>query len=441
MILLKEKYVMTVKRPYPPLWGSFTISGATNESVYTPFFSKPYARKGTILLGYVFYNLIESEEMGRQLILEEWTNGEIIDKNIKILREREEKLLRSTDAVFPKFSLAYTEYMAALTLVYLAERPFYDQLRAAFLKYVSEKEANALLDALNVPLEDNYYKKEELDLLRSSDLSEHVKKYEWFLSRYGSNTPYTIEEARKKLALVDREKFLEGYQSGKDKVQKAIVSSKEILGEADAYLVDALQFIIFYRTHRTDVMNRVEYLYIPILTKMAEEFGITYEDILFCTKDEILQNTIPSKQIIEEREKGHVVATIAERVVCISGKEYSAIQKRFEDTTHHTDEIRGKVAYKGVVSGKVKVIRDIGDFAKVADGDIIVASMTTPEMIPVLKLAAAFVTDEGGITCHAAIVAREMRKPCVIGTKFATQILKDGMRIEVNADRGIVKII
>ena len=58
-----------------------------------------------------------------------------------------------------------------------------------------------------------------------------------------------------------------------------------------------------------------------------------------------------------------------------------------------------------------------------------------------MKLASAFVTDFGGITCHAAIVSREMKKPCIIGTKIATQVLKDGMEVEVDADNGVVKII
>jgi len=58
-----------------------------------------------------------------------------------------------------------------------------------------------------------------------------------------------------------------------------------------------------------------------------------------------------------------------------------------------------------------------------------------------MKKAAAFVTDEGGITCHAAIVARELKKPCIIGTKIATQALKDGDEVEVDADKGAVKLL
>ena len=67
--------------------------------------------------------------------------------------------------------------------------------------------------------------------------------------------------------------------------------------------------------------------------------------------------------------------------------------------------------------------------------------MTTPEFVPAMLKAAAIITDEGGITCHAAIVAREMKKPCIIGTKIATKVLKDGDLVEVNADNGVVKLV
>ena len=67
--------------------------------------------------------------------------------------------------------------------------------------------------------------------------------------------------------------------------------------------------------------------------------------------------------------------------------------------------------------------------------------MTFPNFIPAMEKAAAFVTDEGGILCHAAIVARELKKPCVVGTNISTQILKDGDMIEVDADNGVVRIL
>ena len=106
-----------------------------------------------------------------------------------------------------------------------------------------------------------------------------------------------------------------------------------------------------------------------------------------------------------------------------------------------TAEIKGSIACAGKSQGMVKIVLSNADFEKVEAGDIIVSSMTTPDYLPVLKKAAAIVTDEGGITCHAAIVSREMKKPCIIGTKIATKVLHDGDLVEVDADKGIVKII
>jgi pyruvate,water dikinase len=67
--------------------------------------------------------------------------------------------------------------------------------------------------------------------------------------------------------------------------------------------------------------------------------------------------------------------------------------------------------------------------------------MTRPDYLPAMQKASAFVTDEGGITCHAAIIAREMKKPCIIGTKIASKIIKDGDMVEVDADKGVVRIL
>ena len=78
---------------------------------------------------------------------------------------------------------------------------------------------------------------------------------------------------------------------------------------------------------------------------------------------------------------------------------------------------------------------------KVEEGDILVTNQTTPEYMPLMKKASAFVTDQGGITCHAAIIAREMKKPCIIGTKIATKFLHDGDLVEVDANKGVVKIL
>ncbi len=104
-------------------------------------------------------------------------------------------------------------------------------------------------------------------------------------------------------------------------------------------------------------------------------------------------------------------------------------------------ELSGTVAFKGKVVGQVKIIHTENDLWKVQEWDVLVSWFTRPEYIPAMEKASAFITNDGGITCHAAIIARELKKPCIIGTKVATQVLKDGDLVEVDADNGIVKIL
>ncbi len=100
--------------------------------------------------------------------------------------------------------------------------------------------------------------------------------------------------------------------------------------------------------------------------------------------------------------------------------------------------VRGLAASPGMVSGRVRKIKDISEITRVQKGDILVTVMTNPDMIPALKKAAAVVTDEGGRTCHAAIVSRELGIPCIVGASTATETLEDEMEITVDATRGIV---
>jgi pyruvate,water dikinase len=103
--------------------------------------------------------------------------------------------------------------------------------------------------------------------------------------------------------------------------------------------------------------------------------------------------------------------------------------------------IKGVVANKGKVKGRAMIVRGPKDFKKFAAGDILVARLTDPSYAAVIIKAAAIVTDRGGITSHPAIIAREFDLPCIVGTKNASTIIKNGELIEVNANEGFVKII
>ncbi len=100
--------------------------------------------------------------------------------------------------------------------------------------------------------------------------------------------------------------------------------------------------------------------------------------------------------------------------------------------------LKGETASAGAYSGPVKIVHDPSELGKIQKGDILVTRMTTPDMVPAMQRAGAIVTDEGGMTCHAAIVSREMGTPCIVGTEHATEVLRDGEIITVHASRGIV---
>lgn len=106
-----------------------------------------------------------------------------------------------------------------------------------------------------------------------------------------------------------------------------------------------------------------------------------------------------------------------------------------------TNEIKGQVVYKGKVKGTVKLVFLASDLKVNKKNLILVIPMTTINHTPYLKNFSAIITDEGGLTCHAAIIARELGIPCIIGTKIATSVLKDGDNIEVDAENGIVRKI
>lgn len=113
----------------------------------------------------------------------------------------------------------------------------------------------------------------------------------------------------------------------------------------------------------------------------------------------------------------------------------------FESAAQDTEVLTGAIAYKGYAKGIARVITSREQLKDVQEGEILVAALTEPDYVPAMQRAAAFVTDEGGVISHTAIIAREMKKPCVIGTKFATKVFKNGDVVEVDAEKGIVRII
>ncbi len=181
----------------------------------------------------------------------------------------------------------------------------------------------------------------------------------------------------------------------------------------------------------------------PVLFELAKRVSLSETSIVFMLPDEVdkIQN-IQFQKELKDREilfvdyskrKGDVMLLINE-------KAQSFVNNR-EDKHKSSTDIKGSIAFKGKAKGKVRICLSLESIKSFKEGEVLVASMTRPEYLNAMQKAVAFVTDEGGITCHAAIVARELKKPCIIGTKIATKVLKDGDFVEVNANLGTVTII
>ena len=104
------------------------------------------------------------------------------------------------------------------------------------------------------------------------------------------------------------------------------------------------------------------------------------------------------------------------------------------------DVIAGIGASPGTVRGRAKVVRDLSEGSKVQPGDILVCEMTMPPWTPLFSTVGAVVADTGGVLSHCAIVSREYRLPCVVGTVVGTSVIKDGMLLTVDGSNGIVRI-
>jgi phosphohistidine swiveling domain-containing protein len=181
-----------------------------------------------------------------------------------------------------------------------------------------------------------------------------------------------------------------------------------------------------------------------LFPKIARSLGLSVNDLRYFYYWEISDGLTGKKIKISEilaRKRGYGILANGNNVQSLSAIEVKDLEKKIVSKKYLSRQILGNTACRGKVTGIAKIIISPKEFSKFKAGDILVTAMTTPDYVPIMKKAAAFVTDEGGISCHAAIVAREMHKPCVIGTKIATKILRDGDRVEVNADKGIINIL
>lgn len=375
-------------------------------------------------------------------------------------------LIKEFDDLVARYKLFSTSLNLPMAIEPIADREIKGRLEEFFKdmsivdEYYSiliypDKETAGTEEVINFYRIASKVKKGEVPLdLKNNKLRslirDHLNKYGWINTRGFYGDSWTEEEIFSRLKQIMEEDCEKKYLELRDNVKVNSKRTQEILNQMDADpdlrdLVEITKKFVAFRTDRMDLYNKSGYMVRNLFSEMAKRLNLDLSDFFSLTVDEVRQALLENKDFsseLNERRKGFGFIFYAGTTKVVTGNELEGYKKELREQQGELSEnVKGTVAFKGNVRGRVKVVYDKRDLYKVKKGDVLVTSMTIPDYIGAMERAVAFVTDEGGILCHAAIVSREMKKPCIIGTKTATKVLKDNDFVEVDAIKGIVRKI
>jgi len=351
---------------------------------------------------------------------------------------------------------------------------YYTQSAVDFLENTIREELEKLLQLqgkeqlleeyfsfLTAPIKQNLVNKQQDELLWmamklqqkhdiSNDLNKYMNTYLWLSTRDGVSEPdskKTIIERIDELSTQNPQQKLAEIVKERKAAQlrfRNIVQELSLSGTL-LHLIQTAKEFVYLRTYRTDILASAFFNIRPLLSEIGSKSNLEFVEVCYLTADEMekLKSKIPSKTKIAVRIQDYAFVVVRSKKKVVVGKELNRLKEKsnINSKSQTSSEIKGRPVYSGIVQGTIKVVLTAKDMYKIKEGDILVASMTTPDIVQAMQKAAAFITDEGGMTCHAAIIAREMKKPCIVGTKIATKVLKDGDRVEVDAGKGTVRKI
>lgn len=335
------------------------------------------------------------------------------------------------------------------------------------LNIINEKERKDIMMLISspskivLPLEEeiNFLKlvldigKKNIDKLPKNILyriKRHFNSYQW-LSVYIDNEPWVWEEFLRRIKKEQKEgrtknkllKLRQNFQGTERKIKK---STKRY--NLDKTRIDLLREMMFYRIQVENFYSYVNYSALNLKKEVAKRLCLSLNQLYYLLPEEVNQALLGQNLNFEKRialrKKYYLMILGKKKVHIVTGdtaKRLLSLLPKEKEIKEKIKDIKGVCGQPGKIQGRVKIVLNIKELNKVKDNDILVTQNTTPIFVPAMKKAIAIVTDEGGITCHAAIVSRELNIPCIIGTKIATKVLKDGDKVEVDADKGIVRKI
>lgn len=284
-------------------------------------------------------------------------------------------------------------------------------------------------------------------------LARYHRRYCWYGMRFVDDTPTTLADCSRLLAAARRPapQALRRYRDG---LQRRRAEFRQTLRPFSRVERRFLRLVNGYSALRQerDVYRGTAYYFGHFLYReIRRRYGLSWRSLLAYTTAELdgliaSGRRLPPTEVQRRRRRFVYLLTGRRRRVVSQSRLVAAVLKaqlgRSRTARPADGLLTGQGAYPGVVRGSVRVLRLhrlAQDLRRFRRDEIMVAESTKPEYVPAMRLAAAVVTNEGGITSHAAIISRELKIPCVVGTKVATQVLKDGDRVEVDAQRGIIR--
>ncbi|MDO8626887.1 MAG: PEP-utilizing enzyme [Candidatus Diapherotrites archaeon] len=289
---------------------------------------------------------------------------------------------------------------------------------------------------------------------KNKAIHNHWKKWCWITyALSGPELPmeFFVEQINDLISKNNLQEILKHKKQKRDLIKEKIAKAKTdlSLSDEDAYYFDLGRNVVFLKGLRKEVLILSYYLLAMLVKEMSKRYFIPFNDLRFCTIEEIRalleKEKIPSIKELSQRKDYCVIFRTGVRVEkVLIGEEAKKFFKEHvnqEEIERNLDELHGQVASPGFVQGIVKIVNSAEDISKVTEQDILVSTATQPDLLPAMKKAKGIITEQGGLTCHAAIVSRELGVPCIVGVKFATKILKDNDKVELDASHGIIRVI
>ena len=399
----------------------------------------------------------------------------IINRNINKKRELSNKELANLWEEFDKVFLKVIPWFFIPWYV-IEYNLITDRIKSGLIKHRDEIEEitdiNNALMVLSYPVrkvliqkeQDNFYKladfiKNKKDFRKNRKFlilsAKYLKKYSWtktFL--FSSINLLTLPELSKRLEEFIKKDGIKEYKLQKiqqlrnkklaDKLLKLLSNDKSLIKQIKR--ARDFGWLLSWSVEEALFLFRGMRGFLDLIVK---ELDMKYHQFILLTYQEILDSLKSGKKIelkeFKKRSQGYVFLIEKREPSIIFGRNgrslSNTIDKNIGTLNKGGNIITGQAVSPGIVKGKAKIIMKVDKLREVKIGDVLVCSMTSPEYVPAMRNAIAIITDEGGLLSHASIVSRELGKPCVVGTKVATKALKDGDLVEVDANKGTVRIL